>query len=320
VSYPPLRATVPFVLTLVGLGLLATVRWPPMRRLLFRRLLLVAAVLGVAMLPTLILLLQHKISGRMEGVAIFGSDWLKKNQGSVAPLPFILLTLLDNFLLHLRPSYLFFTGDPNGRHSPHVVGQLSFLDSLAVALVAVTLVRILWRALKQASGRPAAPLAILPPTARVMLAVAAGSILGGAFGTLPAALTHESLPHSLRSIGAWPFVPLFSGAILTLAWAYRRWALPATTAVAMVFTAYYLPMYYRSYQTLDGGLFHREITESLARDNDGENQLPVADTLSHHLGHGNEVLRYYLITEGRFGCDQSSEKMKEIREKAKQRE
>jgi hypothetical protein len=149
-----------------------------------------------------------------------------------------------------------------------------------------------------------------------MLAVAAGSVLGGAFGALPAALTHDSLPHSLRSIGAWPFVPLFTGAILTVAWAHRSWALPATAAVGLIFTAYYLPTYHHNYEILDGGLFHREITESLARDNDGETMLPVSDTLSHHLGHGDEVLRYYMITEGRMGCDQSSERLKEMREKA----
>lgn len=316
-SYPPLRATVPFVLAMVGLVLLATVEWPRMRRMMFWYLLLTALVLALAMLPTLWLMLEDRINERMQGVAIFGSEWLDKHRGTIPRIPFVLLTLLDNLFLHLRPSYLFFTGDPNGRHSPHVVGQLSFVDSLAVGMVAVSVARVLWRSLRQMAGQRVAPLRALPRTSTVMLAIAAASILGGAFGTLPAALTHEGLPHSLRSIGAWPFVPLFTGAILAMAWAHRRWALPVITGVGLLFTAYYLPMYHQSYKVLDGGLFHRGITESLARDDDGETRLPVADTLSHHLGHGDEVLRFYLITEGRLGCDQSAEKMKEIREKAK---
>jgi hypothetical protein len=317
ISYPALRATVPFVLTMVGLVLLATVERPRMRRLLAWWLLLAASVLALAMLPTLLKLLHHQITGRMEGVAIFTAEWLDHHRGTSGRIPFLLITLLDNLLLHLRPSYLFFTGDPNGRHSPHVVGQLSFLDSLAVAMAAATVAGLLWRLLRQVLGRPTAPIRGISATASVMLAVAGLSILGGAFGTLPAALTHEGLPHSLRAIGAWPFVPLFTGAILALAWAHRSWALPATAAVALLYTAYYLPMYRASYRVLDAGLFHREITESLARDDDGETKLPVVDTLSHHLGHGDEVLRYYLITEGHIGCDRSSEVMKDIREKAK---
>ena len=317
-SYPPLRATVPFVLAMVGLVLLATVERPRMRRVLFWHLLLVAGVLALAILPTLILMVNNRINERMDGVAIFGAEWLAKHRGTTPPIPFVLLTLLDNLLLHLRPSYLFFTGDPNGRHSPHVVGQLSFLDSLAVGIAAVSVARVLWRSLRQVTGYPAAPMRSIPRTSSVMLAVAAGSILGGAFGTLPAALTHEGLPHSLRSIGAWPFVPLFTGAILAIAWAHRSWALPATAAVGLIFTAYYLPMYHHSYKVLDGGLFHREITEGLARDDDGETRLPIPETLSRYLGHGDEVLRYYLITRGRVGCDQSSETMKEMREKAKE--
>jgi len=316
ISYPPLRATVPFVLTMVGLVLLATVERPRMRRVLFWRLLLAAGVLGLAMMPTLIKMLHHQINGRMEGVAIFGSEWLENHRGTTARIPFVLITLLDNLLLHLRPSYLFFTGDPNGRHSPHVVGQLSFLDSLAVGIAVVSLTRVLWRLLRQMTGHSVEPVRNISPTFSVMLAVAAGSIVGGAFGALPAALTHEGLPHSLRSIGAWPFVPLFTGAILAVAWAYRSWALPATVAVGLIFTAYYLPMYHHNYEILDGGLFHREITESFARDDDGEAKRPVSDTLSHHLGYGDEVLRYYLITEGRMGCDRSSERLKEMREKA----
>ena len=42
--------------------------------------------------------------------------------------------------------------------------------------------------------------------------------------TLPAALTWEGIPHALRSIGAWPCVVLFTGAVLAGGWAARRWA------------------------------------------------------------------------------------------------
>jgi hypothetical protein len=96
VSYPPLRATVPFVLTMVGLVLIATVERPRLRWVLFWRLLIAAGVLGLAMLPTLIKMLNHQINGRMEGVAIFGSEWLESHRGTTARIPFVLITLLDN--------------------------------------------------------------------------------------------------------------------------------------------------------------------------------------------------------------------------------
>jgi hypothetical protein len=316
VSYPPLRVTVPLVLAMVGAILLATVERRRVRRLHLWYLLLAASVLVLLTSPTLIELLRHRINERMEGVAILGSEWLDQHRGTVGRIPFVLITLLDNLLLHLRPSYLFFTGDPNGRHSPQIVGQLSFLDSFAVVVAAVATVRLILRSLRQVIGRPTEPIRSIAYGPRVMLVVAGASILGGAFGALPASLTHDSLPHSLRSSGAWPWVSLFTGAVLAMAWAYRSWAIPATTVVALSFTAYYFPMYHHAYQELDGGLFQREMTDDLAKDDDGDNKLPVRDTASRHIGLGDEVLRYYLITLGHADCDRSSEVMKEIREKA----
>jgi len=317
ISYPPLRVTTPLVLAMVGWLLLRSVNRRRMRWLLFRRFVLAALVLGLLMTPTLLMLLDGKINGRIEGVAIFGSGWLNNNRGTHGRTAFVLITFLDNVLLHLRPSYLFFSGDPNGRHSPHVVGQLSFLDSLAVLLMVAMIVRAARTLVRQMTASSAPPIQVIDHGSTTMLMVAASSFLAGAFGTFPAALTHDSLPHSLRSIGAWPFVPFFTGAVLAMAWAKRQWILPATAIVSVAFTVYYLPRYHEAYKVLDGGLFQREIADGFAKDRVANPKVSFTETLSHYLYHGDDLLRYFAITEGKVTCDESVDVLREIREKAK---
>jgi len=74
------------------------------------------------------MLLDGKINGRMEGVAIFGSEWLKNNRGNSSRAAFVLITFLDNVLAHLRPSYLFFSGDPMA--DTHPTWWVNFLSSI----------------------------------------------------------------------------------------------------------------------------------------------------------------------------------------------
>lgn len=75
-------------------------------------------------------------------VAIFSAKWLDEHRGHASRLLFLVVTLLDNIAAHLRPSYLFFSGDTNRRHSSQIVGQLSPLDTLALVLATATALKL----------------------------------------------------------------------------------------------------------------------------------------------------------------------------------
>ena len=64
---------------------------------------------------------------------------------------------------------------------------------------------------------------------------------------MPSALTYDALPHALRAIAAWPFVALFTGAVLAWAWS-RESELPALlTLLSFAYTIYFLPAYFHAY-------------------------------------------------------------------------
>ena len=113
-------------------------------------------------------------------------------------------------------AYLFFTGDPNLRHSTQIMGELGWLDILALGCFLFAGLFAVARAFRPQPGAASAP----PSRA---WSVAACAILAGAFATLPAALCWEGLPHALRSMGGWPAVAVFTGSVLSVAW--RRWPL-----------------------------------------------------------------------------------------------
>ena len=70
----------------------------------------------------------------------------------------------------------------------------------------------------------------------------------------------------MRAIGAWPFVSLFTGAVLALGWTHRRWMAPLLTGVAVAYTVYYLPAYFHAYDKVEQHWFMREMTDVLAKE------------------------------------------------------
>jgi len=317
-SYPPLRPVVPLVLLTAGTALLAVTRDWPARWNFAKGLGLAAAVAATLLIPTIEMLFAGQINERMNNVAIWRPDWVKEHAAGLPRWAFLIKAFLDNIAVHLQPSYLFVHGDPSLRHSPQIAGELSPLDLLALLLALGAILFVLVRLVRGRVPITVAPGGGLSPSSRWLLATALLSLLGAFFGLVPAALTYEALPHAMRSIGAWPFVALFTGAVLALGWSHRRWVAPVLTLFALLHTLRYLPKYYRAYDKAENHWFMREMTDTLAEQR--KRGKTVEKIIAEHLAYSysyDEVLKYYLMTEANMKCDQAAAALRAYQDQEK---
>ncbi len=306
ITYPPLRVAVPLVLAFAGSILLASNLRGTSRRKFAIGLGVSAVVLVVVFSPIVLQMARGIGTERMMYVSIFAPDWLRENRGDMGSARYLFFTLLDNFWIHLRPSYLFGVGDPNLRHSAHIVGQLSPLDILAVFLAVAGFGWVALLGFRQMTQRVAPRWPRLDEREQMFMVVALSSIVAGMFATLPAALTWETLPHALRTIGTWPFVALFSGAVLAIGWARVRWLPAATALVAVVYSCYFLPEYFRIYKNVDSLYFYRDISEAIAMRKGPWPRRTVRNSLRPFARvYPQQVLRYYLMHDGKLKCKES---------------
>lgn len=301
-SYPPLRITTPLVLAFVGVIQLRRrgLRWR------IRDMALAVAALVLTFTPVLILTLQGRLSARAMDVAIFSSEHLKNHRGSLSRTAYFFSEFFDNLFSHFRPSFLFFSGDENSRHSPHLIGQLSPVDALALIAVAIWLAIWVQGALRSATG-----LALETSRYRRKLLLCLGAgVLGFVFGSIPAALTWDGEPHALRSIAAWPWACLAGGAALTF-WASLRprLVLPTLVLGTTLYTAYYVPAYFRVWKEVPHDSFRRDIRASV----DERGDQPILHVIKPYLrSYPEEELRYYLIRWGHYNCESSEMALAEL--------
>lgn len=313
ISYPPLRVAVPFVLTLTGLLLLASAPRGRSRKTLWNKVLVAGGALALTFAPVVVLMARGQGTERMMSVTIFAPRWLDKHRGGLGRVPFFLNSMADNLWLQLRPSYLFFVGDPNARHSAHIVGQLSPLDIFALAICLGTVAWLARMAGRQMTQDTAPPWPRLGCYEQMLVIVALYCVLAGLFAALPAALTWDGVPHALRSIGDWPFVVLFTGASLALAWPRLTWLPAAAAAVAIVYTAAFLPLYFKIYQQASVHVFHRDITEALdAARAEIPPRPPLATLRPFAKRYDDYVMRYFLMHDARLSCRESLEIFREM--------
>lgn len=289
-SYPPTRMQVPLlILFLVLTGLLA-------KSLTLSRFLAFSVALGAACVPLGLKMLDPTFNGRTSRLAIWSTEFLSHRPSHVSSASYFIQTLAENFSMFFRPSFLFFRGDPNLRHSPQFIGELSLVDDFALAL-GMVLVAAAVRRLSRAPSTPSTD-ALLPPAAGRYIAF---SLAGWFLGILPAACTHEGLPHSLRAIGAWPFLSLLLGGIL--AFADKRWAFVRilSAAVCIGYVAFFLEAYFTTYPRASRDWFDADIQATLTRP-----QLDRATKFQFAKQHP-EAVRYFAISSGTATCSSSED-------------
>jgi hypothetical protein len=318
IAYAPLRAVVPLVLPLeVVLLWLITPSWPDRWRLL--RNMLFAGVTATALLASTIrMLLDGKINERMNNIVIWRPDWMRERAASTPHWRFLVETFLDNLVAHLKPSFLFFDGDAGLRHSPHISGQLSPIDMLALAVVASVVILATVRTIR-GTRQGLHPSISLSETTRWMLAIALAAGLCWLFGLVPSALTFDAIPHAIRSLAAWPFIALFTGAILAIAWSRLRWFAPVLALLALAYTIYYFPAYFRAYDGAASYWFMRDMTDIIAKERREQPGKTIPQIVSDHFGYSyyyDEIPWFYLMSEGHLGCAEAGDMVHALRKAA----
>jgi len=301
-SYPPLRIATPLVMAFVGAIQLRRrgLRWR------IRDMALAVAAMFLTFVPVLALTVQGRLSERAMDVVIFSPDYLDRHRGALSRTAFFFSQFFDNLFSHFRPSFLFITGDQNLRHSPHLVGQLSPIDALALIAVAIWLVVWVQGALRSATG-----LALETSRYRRKLLLCLGAgVLGFVFGSIPAALTWDGEPHSLRSIAAWPWACFAGGAALTFWVSLRpRLVLPALVLGMTLYTFYYVPSYFSVWKKVPVENFRRDVRAAV----DERGHEPIAKVIKPWLSaYSEEELRYYLIRWGGYDCHGSASALAEL--------
>ncbi|MET0389158.1 MAG: hypothetical protein ABW321_24505 [Polyangiales bacterium] len=284
-SYPPLRVQAPLVLLLSLLWL--------RRRLSPLSILACCVSFAGASVPLVVRSLDPRFMSRTAHLLILTPDYVRE-RGGERPILFVVSQLLDNLHEHLRPSFLFLTGDSSLRHSSQIIGQLSALDDLALVGLVGLIVKRFVTTESPAAARPA----------RVSIVI--GSAIAGLCGVLPAALTCDGLPHALRAIGAWPAVALCTGTVLGALAARYRWAPWLIVMLAGWQTLYVVPRYFTDYRERARGEFQAELRT--AAESHQMPQLMAAGRAKHE-----DQLRYFLIQELGYGCESSREPAARIR-------
>jgi hypothetical protein len=255
------------------------------------------------------MLLSGEINDRMNGIAIWNKTWISENAGTMSHPAFVAMTFLDNIFAHLQPSFLFVRGDANLRHSPHISGELSLLDTAAVVFAGWMAWGVISRSVKAHSPSADTPQAFSATSSRWLFAVSLLAIAGGFFGVVPSALTWEGIPTAQRAIGAWPFVSLFTGAVLAFAWGQRRWMPPLLALVALAHTALFFPAYFHAYDKAETYWFMREMTDVIEKESHQQPPKTVPQIVSTHLGYSygyDELLKYYLMSQAKMKCAEAS--------------
>src|SRR5262249_13770927 len=138
------------------------------------------------------------------------------------------------------------------------------------------------------------------------------------FGSVPAALTWEGEPHSLRSIGAWPWACLAGGAAFAF-WVAKRpqLTLPILCVGALLYSAAYLPSYFSVWKTLPNDPFRRDLREAIDR----QGPRTILETVQPWLDAygGEEELRYYLIHWGGYDCQSSETALRALHDQKRER-
>ncbi|MBZ0165419.1 MAG: glycosyltransferase family 39 protein, partial [Candidatus Omnitrophica bacterium] len=228
-SYPPARLFVPlFVVVLIS------IRWIQGQR----NIGLMAGTL-VALVIVSIPLVQGTLSGaymgRFNKIGILSAEYLSA-QGKAFTFGDIAGEFTRNYGKHLSPSYLFIKGDKNLVYSTGTFGLLSWVDTLA--LFVGVLVLFYWAYSKWIQKKSS-------PEHRSWSIVLLVS--GVVLSVVPAALTWQDIPHSLRMILFWPFLAMINGVSLAVGCRYVRGLAPLSLILSGVFLSAYLSNYFRVY-------------------------------------------------------------------------
>ncbi len=250
------------------------------------QIVLVFVTAALFTLPLILKTASGEIQGRFQMLSIFNPAYLQSQFGEVTLLK-ALQALMQNFGLLLSPSYLFFHGDANLRHSTGVFGLWSWLDTLGVFVGLLMLIFII-------AGKA---------DLKVRKVEIAFIVVGYLAGLLPAALTWESNPHALRSFGAVVFLVLGVGGSLSLMWRSSAFARGAILALAFASFYAFTTVYFVQYPKLAAVWFDHTVVETAARLKAENRLIDLQDELRKQgVDYAPMAISYYELEGGARRC------------------
>ena len=275
-AYPSGRIILPLLV-----GLLLWMKW---KRQELRPLpvLMFFTIVAALCVPLAIQAFSGGMMARYDAVGLFAPAYRKANH---LEGPRVWLRFLWNYLLHFSPDYLFLHGDANLRHNSGFSGELSWFDAAALIVGTIFFVGALTSSRKN-----------LRPSA-----IAIFCITGFVLGVLPAALTWEGIPHSLRSAACWPFAALFTGWIVATVERRWRWTAIALPAVAVAFACGFLHHYFTNYPDEADPYFQALVLEA-AEYAQGTGDWDKFRMAAIAEGYDEHACRYFLMEYGGEDC------------------
>ncbi|NTV30231.1 MAG: hypothetical protein HGA80_09145 [Candidatus Omnitrophica bacterium] len=282
-AYPPVRMQMPLMLLPILLYRSSRGGFA------IRETLILLAAFLVAALPLVWQILGGQLMTRFNDISIFSKEYLA-SVGRTGSWDDLVKLFVWNYGAHFKPDYLFLTGDVNYIHSTRRFGILSWVDVLGLLSGVVVMILVFFKLVqvKLQEGTDA----------RRFIALLVVCIL---IAIVPAALTNEGLPHSLRTIGAWPFVMLLSGWGL---WQGSR-LVPAFNMAGVVLSGIFalalLNVYFREYPQKSRGMFGFWTREEVMAARTEEDWLRFMYRYRAQDYH----FRYYLMNNKGLGCSQT---------------
>lgn len=284
-AYPPVRLQMPLTLAPILLF-----RYYSGRLTMKGVSIFLIAFFGFS-LPLALQLISGNLMTRFNDISIFSKEYLM-SIGCKGSWGGLLKLFVGNYLSHFRPDYLFLTGDANYIHSTRHFGILSWADIMGLVSGICIIVFTIFTRINIKSER-----------AKEVYQLTIFLIICIFIAIIPAALTNDGLPHSLRTIGAWPFVILLTSSGGWYACRYLKAVLPIGIFIAGIFAYCLLGVYFNDYPKESKGMFGfwaREEALAARTEMDWLRFMYRYRTQDYHF-------RYYLMNNKGLGCSKTRE-------------
>ena len=228
-SYSPMRLTAPLILLMIPY-----LQW--------QKKIVISIVTLIACLPLFIAMQDQQFMARANNVVIWSK--LFSNPYANSNLIKLFEIFLEQFLSHFSLEFLFFTGDQNLRHGIQRLGMVSWLGLSIPIAIGTFIFKSLIKKTFSCNSLPYANLFIV-------------ASIGIIISAIPAALTRDGIPHSLRALSSWPFYAIMSGMCLNyLATQYGQIKILALSILTgLAFFLIYQYHYFTTYPALSKGSF-----------------------------------------------------------------
>jgi len=292
-SYPPCRVQIPLlVFAMLALKHFAFEKLSVHSKEKFKHFALFTSVGVFLCVPLVVGTLAGPLMDRFRGVALRANSPFDYTEA-----------LLRNISKHLSWTFLMVSGDSNLRHSSQITGELSYLDAMAIVAGTTLLLFALYkRIFKHEKARTRTK------------AITLFLLFGFLSGILPASLTDESLPHALRSVGAWPFISLITGfALFNLSTHFEhrfdKIIGVAVIVISVIFGSIFFTGYFNKYAKdappwYDIGRI--EGAQQAAKTNNWESYIRAS-------GEDINALGYYMMHYGGKSCDETRETITRVK-------